>query len=232
MQLSKNMPTVPPMTMEQFKESQQKRAVGKDTLDQQDFLNLLITQMKNQDPLNPMDNAQFTQQTTSFSQLEQMINTNKSLETLIELQSYNSQIDQSLMASASFIGRTVEYSANTVSVVNGDVSSLSFYSSADAEYATIKVFNSEGIMVSVIDAYDIHKGNNAKNWNGIGVGGTVLEDGMYTFEVNGKDAAGDPIVVNAYGKGVVKGITISSGQMYFELTNGLVPAYAVYAVKE
>ena len=232
MQLSKNMPTVLPMTYEQYKESQQKRAVGKDTLDQQDFLNLLITQLKNQDPLSPMDNAQFTQQTTAFSQLEQMINTNKSLETLIEMQSYNSQLDQSLLSSASLIGKTIEYSTNTLTVSSGDVSPLSFYSSAAADSVTIRVYNSEGAMVSVIDAFDIKKGNNAIAWNGIGVGGTSIEDGMYSFEVYGKDASGDPITVSTYGEGTVLGIKVSAGQMYFEVNNGLVPAGAIYAVKE
>jgi len=232
MQLSKNMPTVLPMTYAQYLENQQKRAVGKNTLDQQDFLNLLITQMKNQDPLSPMDNAQFTQQTTGFSQLEQMINTNKSLETLIALQMSNSQVDQSLLNSASFIGRTIEYSTNTISVSNGDVSPLSFYSSAASDAVTIKVYNSEGAMVNVIEANNIVKGNNAIAWNGIGIGGTIIEDGMYSFDVYGKDGSGDPITVNTYGEGVVKGIKVSAGQMYFEVSNGLVPASAIYGVKE
>ena len=232
MQLQQHMPSILPMTYDQYKDSQRAREAGKDTLNQQDFLNLLITQMKNQDPLNPMDNAEFTQQTTNFSQLEQMINTNKSLETLIAMQSYNSQLDQTLLSSASLIGRTIEYSTNTISVTNGDVSSLSFYSSAAAETATIRVYNSEGHMVSVIDARDIKRGNNGINWNGIGVSGTVLEDGMYSFSVHGKDAAGDPITVSTYGEGVVTGIKTNGGLMFFEIPNGLVPSNAIYAVKQ
>ncbi len=232
MQTSKNAPTILPMTYEQLKENQQKRATGKGELDQQDFLNLLITQMKNQDPLSPMDNAQFTQQTTAFSQLEQMINTNKTLEKLVELQTSNSQVDQTLLNSTNFIGKTIEYSTNTITVSSGDVSALSFYSSDAAEYATIKVYNSENALVSVIDASNIKKGTNALSWDGIGVGGTTLEDGMYTFEVAAKNAKGEQVTVNTYGEGVVKGVKTSSGRMYFEVPNGLVPADAVYAVKQ
>src|SRR2546425_8888071 len=78
------------------------------------FLSLLTTQLKNQDPLSPLDTNQFTQQLVSFSQVEQAINTNDKLSSLLALQ----QQDQSVTA-LPLVGHTVQYSDNQEALTNG-----------------------------------------------------------------------------------------------------------------
>src|SRR5436190_1843670 len=78
------------------------------------FLKLLTAQLQNQDPLKPMDTAQFTQQLVQFANVEQSIATNKNLENLVTLQ----QASQNAQAT-SYIGRTVESVGATQSLVNG-----------------------------------------------------------------------------------------------------------------
>ena len=76
-----------PTTINQQKNKTDK-GVGKSELDQQDFLKLLVTQLQNQDPLNPTDQAEFMSQTTAFSQLNEMTSMKKKKKKMLELLQY------------------------------------------------------------------------------------------------------------------------------------------------
>jgi flagellar basal-body rod modification protein FlgD len=222
-----------PKSYEAMKEERLKRSTGGDELGQEQFLNLLIEQMKNQDPLDPMDNAEFTQQTTAFSQLEQIMNIGDTLNALAEMQGQQTQVDQNLMASASFIGKTVEYDTNVIKVnSSGAAGAISYYAAEGATSGRITLYNSEGSIAAVVDSGAIKQGNNSFKWDSAKAQGIELQEGMYSFEVEAYDKDGNPIEVAAYGESQVKGITISGGKMYFEVDNGLVPAETVYSVKE
>src|SRR5215469_12889187 len=78
------------------------------------FLTMLTTQLKNQDPLSPVDTSQFTQQLVSFSEVEQQINTNKNLQQLLQLQT----TDQAI-AAAPLVGQTIQYNSATAPLANG-----------------------------------------------------------------------------------------------------------------
>src|SRR5918911_3460789 len=78
------------------------------------FLKLLTTQIKNQDPLQPLDSNQFTQQLVQFSQVEQAINTNDKLSSLVTLQSTNQMVN-----SLSLVDRTIEFTGDTAPLSNG-----------------------------------------------------------------------------------------------------------------
>src|ERR1700745_1994530 len=80
----------------------------------QTFLTLLTTQLKNQDPLSPMDSNQFTQQLVQFSQVEQQINSNKNLEDLIALTK-----SQSATNAVSYLGKTLTLTDGTAALQNG-----------------------------------------------------------------------------------------------------------------
>jgi flagellar basal-body rod modification protein FlgD len=221
-----------PKSYEQMKEERLNRVTGGDSMDQESFLRLLITQMQNQDPLNPMDNAEFTQQTTAFSQLEQTINIGETLTAMNEALNSQTQVDQNLIASASFIGKTVEYDTNVINVTSAGPSSVSYYASDGAVNGRMTIYNEEGSIAAVVDTGMINKGTNAFSWDSEAAQGIELQEGMYSFSIEAYSPTGDPIEVALYGESKVKGITISGGQMYFEVDNGLVPADMVYSVKE
>lgn len=221
-----------PKTYDQMKEDRLNRSTGDSSIDQDAFLKLLIVQMQNQDPLDPMDNAQFTQQTTAFSQLEQMIGMNKSLTSLVEAQAQNTQIDQSFMNSASFIGKTIEYDTNSLKISSSGSSPISFYASDAAANARVSIYNSEGSLVALVDTGAVKKGQNAIAWDGVGMGGVELQEGMYSFSVSATASDGSTVGISAYGESVVKGVKVSNGTMYFEVENGLVPSENVYGVKQ
>lgn len=233
MQLSQSAPQVLPVTYEEYKTMQANRKTGSDSMDQQDFLNLLVTQLQNQDPLDPMDNSDFTSQTTAFSQLEQQIAMAKSLETLITLQQNSQGTSGSLMNSASFIGKVIEFDTNTLTVSSDGSTPISFVSTDNANGAEVRIYNSEGALVGIHNINEpIKRGNNAFNWDGVCSGGVVLQEGSYSYEIIARNDAGEQIEIGTYGEGTVIGVTISGGKTYFKLDNGLVPADSVYSVKE
>lgn len=209
--------------------------VGDANLDQQDFLNLLVTQLQNQDPLNPTDNAEFMSQTTAFSQLNEMTTMNSSLEQMLELLSMQAYNNSSLTAGAGFIGKEIEYQTNTVTVGGDSLKNISFYLDGDAlaEKSQINIYNEEGACVAIVkpDA-DLVSGQNVIHWDGTGVGGVEVSDGTYYFEVQAFNSAGEQVAVQEYGTGIVQGVKMSNGVLYFDIGEGVVSSEYVYSVRD
>ena len=219
--------------------SQQKNktanGVGKPELDQQDFLNLLVTQLQNQDPLNPTEQSEFMSQTTAFSQLNEMTTMNSSLEKILDLLSMQAYNNSSLTAGAGFIGKEIEYQTNTVTVGGDSLKNISFYIDGDAaaEKSQINIYNEEGACVAIVKPdKDLSSGQNVIHWDGTGVGGVKVSDGTYYFEVQAYNSAGEQVAVQEYGTGVVQGVKMSNGVLYFDIGDGVVSSEYVYSVRE
>ena len=232
--LSSVQPTITPTNYEDYKAQQKARAeAGASELGKQDFLNLLVAQMKNQDPLSPMENTEFMNQTTAFSQLEQMINMNSTLTTLLEQGQTSDSLDQTLLGAASYIGREVEYSTNVLNISDAGITPISFYANEASANASVRIYNEEGSLVATKTFDRVQKGANAFTWDGMTDGGVELGKGTYYFEVTGTTVDGGTLQSSSYGSGLVSGVTMSSGRLYFQLENGgVVPAEYIYAVKQ
>lgn len=232
MQLETNMPTQIPKSYEEYKADQKARVEKNNEMGQQEFLNLLIVQMQNQDPLKPMENAEFMQQTATFSQLEQSIKMNQSMTSLLDLMSKNVTTDNNLGVAANFIGKTIEYNTNTLTISDsGEASNISFYASSAATNANVNIYNSNKELVGTVKLSDIKKGSNGFVWNGKSSAGTDLPAGAYTFTVSATDSSGKSVNVGTYSEAQVLGVKQSGGVIYYEVANGLVPADTVYSVK-
>jgi flagellar basal-body rod modification protein FlgD len=233
MYTAKTAPTVLPVSYEEMKEKRMSNAKGNGEIDQEAFLNLLVTQMRNQDPLEPMDNMDFTTQTTAFAQLEQMTNTNKGMDKMVELTNNVYQANQGLGISQGFIGKTVEYNTNTVKIDNGVPSPISFYAEEAGQSGTIKIINASDELVGMITMSEgVKKGQNDLPWDGKGLGNVDLQDGTYYFQATATTETGKDVGIATYSEGKVDGVTVTGGKMYFRVNNGLVPADSVYSVKE
>ena len=159
------------------------------------FLTMLTTQLSNQDPLNPTNSSQFTNQLVLYSEVEQQINTNNNLNTLINLQSTNQQA-----AAIGYIGQTVETSGNTLPLQNGTAAFN--YSLASASASTvIQIQDSSGNTVAQLTG-QTKTGTHYLSWDGKNGAGTQLADGQYTVKVVADDAQGNAITstVNTYGQ--------------------------------
>jgi flagellar basal-body rod modification protein FlgD len=166
-----------------------------------EFLQLLTTQLQNQDPLSPMDTNQFTQQLVEFSSVEQQININTNLGTLISLQ----QANESAQA-VSFLGKTVAVSGNATQLQNGQASWG--YSVSTPAVATINISNSTGqVVYSTTQA--IQPGQQTYTWNGVDANGITWPDGLYTLSMTAVDANGQNTAVTTQSQGVVTAVDVS-----------------------
>ena len=170
-------------------------------LGQEDFLTLLIEQLKNQDPLNPIDSVEFSAQLAQFASLEQLFTMNDSLSS-IEETLYSQGQDDILQ----LIGKTVKASDNTILIKDNTVSSGSYILEAGAD-VTISIYDSNGSEIWSIYQGWQEAGEHDVEWEGRDSSGEMLEEGTYTFEVTAKDADGNYVTANTYITGEVTGVT-------------------------
>jgi len=141
------------------------------------FMTLLVTQMKNQDPLNPMDNAQVTSQMAQLSTVTGIDKLNSTVETMIA----SLQGGQSYQA-ANMIGHNVLFSGNQViNNGSGGVFGIDLPSGADTAVVTIK--DGSGATVRTITLGANQPGTAAVSWDGANNNGTMAANGNFTFDV-------------------------------------------------
>jgi flagellar basal-body rod modification protein FlgD len=168
----------------------------------QSFLQLLTTQLQNQNPLSPLDTNQFTQQLVEFAGVQQQINTNDSLSTLVSLQQ-TAQSSQAL----EFVGKTAVVKGSTTALTSSEAAwGLNI---ASASQVTINITNSSGATVYT-SSIAANAGNNQTfTWNGLGTDGTQQPDGNYTLTATAKDSAGNSVGVSTEIQGVVSSVDLT-----------------------
>jgi len=148
--------------------------------DYSNFLTLLTTQLKNQDPLSPMDATQFTQQLVQFSAVEQQINGNKKLDQLIGLQS-----TANAYGAVGFVGTSIAADSNDVPLQNSKAK-FDYTIEKAGGAATLKILNSSGNIV-MLKQVDATVGTHPVEWDGTDYFGNKLPDGKYTVSVSYTD---------------------------------------------
>lgn len=179
---------------------------SKSELGKQDFMRLLISQIQNQDPLNPQDSSEFVAQLAQFSGLEQMVQMNQRLDSLAVSSSASTGT-----AVTSLIGKTVVAQGDQVDLTEqGDVD-LKFDLPVDAKDLEVTITDESGKVVRTISLGDRDNGENVYSWNGCDDDGNRLSAGTYSFGVKGVDENGDE--VNAVGRisGIITGISYDKG---------------------
>ena len=170
----------------------------------QTFLTLLTTQLKNQDPTSPMDSNQFTQQLVEYSQVEQQINTNTNLQSLISQGTSNASA-----MTVSYLGKNVSVTNGNASLSNGTANWTYNLGSAAAS-TTLTVTNSGGTVVYTGPG-QVSAGNNTFTWNGQDNNGNQLNDGTYKLAVTATDSSGNAITTSVASAGTVSQIDMTSG---------------------
>jgi flagellar basal-body rod modification protein FlgD len=190
-----------------------------------DFLNMLMTQLQNQDPTSPLDTNQFTSELVEFSGVEQQINTNSSLTQLIQLTQAGEVMQGSAMA-----GKQVSVTSTQIPLQNGS-GSVSF-TAPSAETAAITITNSSGQAVrsALVSAT---QGQNTWNWNGESDNGSSLPDGAYGISVNAVNSDGSTTPLTFSVTGTVTGITSSSSNgVQLELGSVTVPFTSITSMQQ
>ncbi len=166
------------------------------------FLTLLTTQLQNQDPLSPMDSNQFTQQLVAFSGVEQQINTNDNLQSLISL-----SLSQSASAAVNYIGRSVVMT-NGMGSLSGGTVDWTYNQAATSAGTTLTVKNAAGQVVYSTSG-GTAAGNNDFTWNGQDSNGNQLPDGQYTLSVSATASDGSAITSSIASKALVTAVDTS-----------------------
>jgi flagellar basal-body rod modification protein FlgD len=168
------------------------------------FLQLLTTQLQNQDPLNPLDTNQFTEQLVEFASVEQQVDMNTNLQTLISLQ----QTAEATSA-LQFLGTTVTINSNTAALSNATNTPATWsFSAASPATANITITSSTG-QTAYTGTRSLSAGSQSYTWNGQGNNGVTWPDGNYTLTINATGANGQPVTVTTQVQGVVSAINLS-----------------------
>lgn len=187
------------------------------------FLSLLTTQLQYQDPLDPLDSNEFTQQLVSFTGVEQQISANKNLEKLIE------QIAaQDISSSVAYIGKDIIAHSNKA-FLNEGAATWGYYLDAQADTVSLTVKDSHGATVLKTTG-DNQAGDHDFAWNGRDEYGSQLPDGYYTLEIEAKTAGGTEIKTETYVRGLVEGVERIGGENLLSVNGLLMPVDNIQAI--
>lgn len=188
------------------------------------FLTLLTTQLKNQDPMSPLDTNQFTQQLVSFSQVEQQISTNDNLQSLIALQNANQVI-----SALPLVGHAVEYSGNSAPLKDGKATfSYTLPSAASSASLTVKDANGKVVFTGKAETT---AGRHDFVWDGKNNNGTTLADGNYTLQIQATGAEKNVITPTITATGTVSGVESDSNVATFDINGLKVPVSNLLTIR-
>ncbi|MGE5314758.1 MAG: flagellar hook assembly protein FlgD [Acidobacteriota bacterium] len=180
-------------------------AASKNILGKDDFLKLLIQQLKYQDPLNPMDGAEYAAQLAQFSSVEQLANINDSLKTSIDANYLLSQSVNNTL-SASLIGKDVKLTANSFAYDGSTDVSLGYTLPGAVAGVTVSVYDEKGAKVREISGSDLSAGDHEIEWDGKDDAGASLPEGKYTFRIAATDSNGSAVTTNQFLWGTIDAV--------------------------
>ncbi|MBI9076792.1 MAG: hypothetical protein JEZ02_15395 [Desulfatibacillum sp.] len=194
------------------------------SLGQDDFLKLLITQMKNQDPLSPMEGTDFTAQLAQFSSLEELFGIGDSLEEMLSVQTNQGTSDIGYL-----LGKMIVAEDDSLTV-NGGLSTSANFTIEENATVQIGIFDSFGMEVKTINAGSLDAGTYSVGWDARDSAGSPVADGTYSYEVTAKNSAGIPVSAYTVVTGEVTGVTYEYGAPYLLLGDRMVSSGSILEV--
>jgi flagellar basal-body rod modification protein FlgD len=197
-------------------------AMGKDV-----FLRLLVSQLQNQDPLNPSDPTEFTAQLAQFASLEQLSAVN---ENLYALKLYQASINNA--QAVSFIGKEILANGNEIQKTGDQKVKCEFDLSAEAKSVVVSIYDKDGNFVADVKSSSLKAGRQGVEWDGRDKNGNLVKDGVYTFKIQAEDAAGKPVAASPLTRGKVTGVTFDGFTPVLMIGDRRVPFGNVIQVSE
>jgi flagellar basal-body rod modification protein FlgD len=198
-----------------------RKFTGKSELDKEDFLTLLVTQLQHQDPLNPMDDKEFTSQLAQFSNLEQLQSINKGVASLSQ-----QTIHQEMVNAANFIGREVRALGDNLSIrEDGSVSTMYYALKNEAQNVYMNIFDKDNNIIRTVQLGAQAAGEHEFQWDGKDWKGKELPEGLYYVALAAEGKDGEAIMTQTEVSGRVEGVQYSNGQNYLRLSDGRVVGF-------
>ncbi len=192
-------------------------SMGKD-----EFLKLLISQLKHQDPLSPMESQDFAAQLAQFSSLEQLTNMSGMMEESMNIDLMLTQAINNTMATG-FIGKQVTAVGDTITLSADEPVDIAFKIEGSAETVTVKVLDSAGNVVKEIEMGALSSGKHVVEWDGTNKNGETLPTGEYRFEVEALDGNEEIVSVMTMVMGIIDGIRYDQGGAVFIVNGNEIP---------
>lgn len=190
------------------------------------FLNMLMTQLQHQDPTEPLDVNQFTQQLVMFASVEQQVSTNLNMENLVELYK-----DQGVSSAVSYIGKMVEAKGNG-SFLTGGTAPFVYSLDAPAEKVNVVITDASGRAVFSGNGTG-NAGKNLVTWDGTNsFTGQEMPEGTYYLQVMATGFDGSEVTSTTYSTGYVSAVELGEEDVMLTVGNQQIPLAEVTAIRE
>jgi len=196
-----------------------------DQLGRETFLELLITQLKNQDPLEPMESTQFVTQLAQFSELEEMQELNEYQGTLTNLLASANNF-----ASIGLLNKEVEFAGDTVQWTQETPAGIRFQLGSEAASVQVALLGADGSKIRTLSQGVTSAGIHSVLWDGKDEQGQEMAAGTYRCAVEARSAAGDYLPVELIQKGTVQGLEFRDGTPYLRIGDGWLAMSEVKAI--
>lgn len=188
------------------------------------FLMMLTTQLKNQNPMDPLDANKFTEQLVQYSSVEQQVAMNQSLDQLKAI-----MVAQNAASLVSYVGAEVTAQGNAAVLKDGKASWV-FSTGTQAQSMQVEIRNEAGAVVATRTITPSSK-DHTFQWDGKANDGTSLPAGTYRVTVTAKDAQGATIPVTTKVSGIVREIDFSTPEPTLMVNGMKIPASAILSVR-
>jgi flagellar basal-body rod modification protein FlgD len=181
-------------------------------LGQDEFLNLLVTQLTNQDPLEPMDSTEFVTQLAQFSELEEIQKVSSGME-----QATNYLGSANNFSAVTLLGKEIEFTGDRLHYDTGSESQISFDLGREASLVTVNVYDELGNLVRTIEEASMMAGRQEIVWNGYDQDGNPVNPGTYRFEIIAQDLDKNEVPVQTIQQGTVDKVEFVNGLPYLSV---------------
>jgi len=189
-----------------------KTKLGKD-----DFMTLLLVELQNQDPTEPMDSEKILAQTSQLATLESTDKTNKALEKLADTMAASSDF-----SAISAIGKTAELGSNAITLTEGESSSFDIYFPSDIASGNVEILDANGNVLRTIPAEHGDAGVYSYSWDGKDMSGNSVDEGIYYVTASYSNEAGETKTTRV-GTYPIESVRFDDGETYVKLGSGYVP---------
>lgn len=186
-------------------------------LDKDDFMTLLLVELQNQDPTEPMDSEKILSQTSQLATLEASENTNKALADLAASLGNSQQF-----STISAIGKTADIGSNAIVLDEGSDTTFEIYFPDDVEQGNVEILDVNGNILKTLDVGTNPKGVYQFTWDGTDSGGNIVDSGMYYATASYTNPNGDALTtrVGAY---PIESVRFDAGKTLLKVGSNYVP---------
>ncbi len=184
-------------------------------LDKDDFLELLVTQLQYQDPLDPMNDTDFVSQLAQFSSLEQLTNMTESMDTLTA-----ATVQGSVVNAINLLGKEVRAEGDSITKSDDGISTIYYTLEDDSTNLVVNIFDEDGNIIRTDELSNVQAGTYEYKWDGLDWNGDKADNGTYEISIAAEDGDGKALTVDMEVTGTVTALENDGSGYKFRLDDG------------